>query len=162
MAGLGIQQSMNSLIETGTNSVTAHELFMSRFNEYYHTIDKYNNLIGNNEGAPQEVKKVKSIKDRLNASTNVAEHQDLMNKALKADKMYKEQEAQYKQEAIKRGDVYKYDTIKQKITADDAKQRAEEARKQKLKEKAQARAKRPKPSTPDQVMKGVLNFHGNE
>ena len=49
-----------------------------------------------------------------------------------------------------------------KITADMAKQKAEEARKQKLKEKAQARAKRPKPSTPEEVMKGVLNFHGNE
>lgn len=140
MAGLGIQQSMNSLIETGTSSVAAHELFMSRFKEYYGTMKEYNEQIGDAAGNHQEVKKVKSIKDRLNASTNVEEHKQMMQTALQQKK----------------------DSEQQKMTADAAKKKAQEARRQKLKEKAQARAKRPQPSTPEQVMKGVLNFHGNE
>ena len=146
MAGLGIQQSMNSLIETGTNSVTAHELFMSRFNEYYKAEEEVNNKVrkmsndvsGGTDVWQHKTPKIKSLKDRLNAS------------------------AYYMNETKELQDISKGLDRKDKITADMAKQRAEEARKQKLKEKAQARAKRPKPSTPEEVMKGVLNFHGNE
>ena len=143
MAGLGIQQSMNNLIETGTNSVTAHELFMSRFKEFYDEQNTYNQKVAQhnkeNPDEPQlqqvQAPRVRSIKDRLNASANIQERTEVMKKA---------------------------NQLFNKMDADAAKQRAEEARKQKLKEKAQARAKRPKPSTPDEVMKGVLNFHGNE
>ena len=121
MAGLGIQQSMNSLIETGTNSVAAHELFMSRFKEYYNTIAAYNEQIGDRTGTHQEVKKVKSIKDRLNATTNVAEHQQTLQTAMQQKKNYEQQ----------------------KMTSDQASAKAESAVQEKLKAKIKARAKRP-------------------
>lgn len=75
MAGLGIQQSLNNTIETGNNSLLAHELFMSRYKEHYDKINNYNQISRNYYGAdaPQEsVKKIKSIKDRMNATTNIA------------------------------------------------------------------------------------------
>ena len=75
MAGLGIQQSMNNTIETGINSLAAHELFMSRYKEHYDKINTYNQISRNYYGAdaPQEsVKKIKSLKDRFNATTDIA------------------------------------------------------------------------------------------
>ena len=75
MAGLGIQQSLNNTIETGINSLAAHELFLSRYKEHYDKINTYNNVAKEYYGAdaPQEsVKKIKSLKDRFNATTNIA------------------------------------------------------------------------------------------
>ena len=86
MAGLGIQQSLNNTIETGINSLTAHELFMSRYKEHYDKINTYNNVAKEYYGnrydkktdtfvpnyKPEEVKKIKSLKDRFNAATNIA------------------------------------------------------------------------------------------
>lgn len=141
MAGLGIQQSMNNILETGTNSISAHELFMSRFNEYYNAEAEVNNKIYNRaqditgDVWQHKTPRVKSIKDRLNASTFY------MNETKEL-------------QGISKG-LDELDAIL-------AKKKAEAARKKKLKEKAEARAKRPQPSTPDEVMKGVLNYHGNE
>lgn len=141
MAGLGIQQSMNNILETGTNSISAHELFMSRFNEYYKAEAEVNNKIYNRaqditgDVWQHKTPRVKSIKDRLNASTfytNETKELQGISKGL------------------------------DELDAILAKKKAEAARKKKLKEKAEAHAKRPKPSTPDEVMKGVLNYHGNE
>lgn len=74
MPGLNIQNSINNAINQGTQSITLHELFMDRYNEYYNTLDQYNDMTGQSKQAPR----VTGIKSRLDQQGTIRQDQEQM------------------------------------------------------------------------------------
>lgn len=74
MPGLNIQNSINNAISQGTQSITLHELFMDRYNDYYNTLDQYNDMTGQSKQAPR----VTGIMSRMNQQGTIRQDQEQM------------------------------------------------------------------------------------
>lgn len=133
MAGLGIQHSIDNLIDTTGAMVTARDLFQSRYREYVQKSNLAKELAVQTNQPEQlqeglEIPKVKSIKDRLNQTSRIAGHESYLDNSL---------------DTLTNQSLKQWTDVTNEFKATIAKGKAELARRQKLQEKATAVPHRP-------------------